>query len=273
MTTAIKTSAPAIVICLFASICFAKDWRGIVPLKSTRAEVEQKLGKPTEGSNSSYYYYRFPNELVVISFQVDPCEDCGLGWNVAAGTVTSIAIIPRRYLKKPVVSSKFQVAIASAGLIYYANPDEGLTIETFNGKVTGLFYEPTQEQSHIHCQRRGPCVVESQKTFDQYTILSWRDEKARLDNYSIQIKNAMGRGALVVTGKSSAERAGLMKRAERARKYLQSRGIESSRILIIDGGYREIPLFELNLYLLIEKIDRIYIYAQKDPLKNTRSPE
>lgn len=69
MTIAIKRSAAAIVICLaFASICFAKDWRGIVPLKSTRAEVEQKLGKPTEGSSWSYYY-RLPNELAVISFQ------------------------------------------------------------------------------------------------------------------------------------------------------------------------------------------------------------
>lgn len=132
MTTAIKRSAAVIVISLVASICVAKDWRGIVPLKSTRAEVEQKLGKPTEGSSWSYYY-RLPNELAVISFQAEPCDDCGLGWKVPAGTVTSIAIIPRHYSKKPVVSSKFKAVFANAGLTYYANPDEGLTIETFNG--------------------------------------------------------------------------------------------------------------------------------------------
>lgn len=162
---------------------------------------------------------------------------------------------------------------ANDSIIYYENSDEGLTIETFNGKVTGLFYEPTGEQSHIHCQRRGPCVVESRKTVDAYTILSWGDEKARLDNYSFQLKNTMGRGALVVTGKSSVERVRLMKRAGQAKKYLQSLGIESSRILIIDGGYSEMPLFELNLYLLIDKIDRIYLYPRKDPSINTRSPE
>jgi hypothetical protein len=46
------------VVCLwfamtaFASSVIAKDWRGIVPLRSTGADVEGLLGRPT----SSVYY-------------------------------------------------------------------------------------------------------------------------------------------------------------------------------------------------------------------------
>ena len=77
--------------------------------------------------------------------------------------------------------------------------------------------------------------------FDSYGDLSWEDEKARLDNFAIALRqdpNLIGY-ILVYAGRracvNEAKNRGL-----RAKKYLvETRGIQASRIKWIDGGYRE----------------------------------
>ena len=49
--------------------CEAKSWRGIVPLKSTRADVERLLGKP-----GKYNRYQFENERVSFDYSNGRCE-------------------------------------------------------------------------------------------------------------------------------------------------------------------------------------------------------
>jgi hypothetical protein len=75
----------------------AKGWRGIVPLHSTRSQVEQLLGPPTEQNTPSSVVYRTPNETVLIYYAKD--RPCGIGekysqWRVAPNTVTKIFITP-----------------------------------------------------------------------------------------------------------------------------------------------------------------------------------
>ena len=47
----------------------AKEWRGIVPLKSTRTDVERKFGKPDKLGN-----YEFKNERVSFDYGNGPCK-------------------------------------------------------------------------------------------------------------------------------------------------------------------------------------------------------
>jgi hypothetical protein len=79
-------------------------------------------------------------------------------------------------------------------------------------------------------------VVTSRK-FDEYGNIRFNDEKARLDNYAIQLQNeptAQG----VIIGYGSCQGEGET-RGNRAKDYLvNTRGIDGSRITVIDGGCR-----------------------------------
>jgi hypothetical protein len=77
-----------------ATACLAKEWRGIVPLRSTRADVERLLGTPTQRLGD-VYYYRLRQELAVIWFlKASPAMVCRRGWHASPDTVTAIGVIP-----------------------------------------------------------------------------------------------------------------------------------------------------------------------------------
>jgi hypothetical protein len=88
--TSIKIVFCCSLISGLAAVCSAKEWRGIVPLKSDRADVERLLGVPNQRSAFGYYY-RFHDVLAVVWFQSEPCDQCGWGWRVSPDTVTVYA--------------------------------------------------------------------------------------------------------------------------------------------------------------------------------------
>ena len=73
--------------------------------------------------------------------------------------------------------------------------------------------------------------------FDEYGNIRFNDEKARLDNYAIQLQNAPGsQGTIIVYGSCAGE---AQQRGDRAKDYLvNTRGIEAGRITVVDGGCR-----------------------------------
>jgi hypothetical protein len=90
--------------------------------------------------------------------------------------------------------------------------------------------------------------------FDEYGDIRFDDEKARLDNYAIQLQNAPGsQGYIIAYGTCSGD--GLcthtscivaQKRADRAKDYLvTTRGIDAGRIVTVDGGCRSAVNVEL----------------------------
>jgi len=90
--------------------------------------------------------------------------------------------------------------------------------------------------------------------FDEYGDITFNDEKARLDNYAIQLQNQPGsQGYIIAYGTCSGD--GLcthkscivaQKRAERAKDYLvNTRGIDAGRIVTVDGGCRSAVDVEL----------------------------
>ena len=78
--------------------------------------------------------------------------------------------------------------------------------------------------------------AESRK-FDEYGNIRFNDEKARLDNYAIQLQNEPGStGTILVYGSCAGE---AQQRGDRAKDYLvNTRGIEAGRITVVDGGCR-----------------------------------
>jgi hypothetical protein len=73
------------------------------------------------------------------------------------------------------------------------------------------------------------------RKFDEYGNIRFNDEKARLDNYAIQLQNEPGSTATIIVYGTCAGEG--QQRGDRAKDYLvNTRGIEAGRITVVDGG-------------------------------------
>ena len=92
-----------------------------------------------------------------------------------------------------------------------------------------------------------PGVPVKAKKFDEYPDVNFNDEKARLDNFAIQLQGEPGStGYIIAYGNKAGPSGGV--RADRAKEYLVgSRGIDATRIVVLDGGCRN----DLNVELWI----------------------
>jgi len=67
-------------------------WKGIVPLHSTRADVERLLGPPTEACKEACEYDT-KSEGVFVRYSSERCsKDNTNGWNVPPDTVLSLSV-------------------------------------------------------------------------------------------------------------------------------------------------------------------------------------
>jgi hypothetical protein len=251
-----------VIFCICAMLVMAghskvKEWRGIMPLRSTRADVERVLGAPTNPGGS---IYRTDNENVFIWYSGEPCKKGAALWDVPRDTVLSIAVYPRveldiadvrldedKYKKEPNPHRQ--------GIIYYIDEGEGVRIETFEGNVRSITYTPAAKDTHLRCPG-APATsgndenIPPPRKFDEYSDSPFSDEKARLDNLAIFLHQEPEMKGYIIAYAGRRSRAGeAQARAERAKKYVvNERGIERGRIVTIDGGHRED--LEVELYAL-----------------------
>jgi hypothetical protein len=102
------------------------------------------------------------------------------------------------------------------------------------------------------CQRTASCSFTVNqpavnRKFDEYGDIRFNDEKARLDNFAIQLQNEPGStGVIVAYGARTGPAGQAQARADRAKDYLvNTRGIDAGRIVTIDGGCKENLTVEL----------------------------
>lgn len=90
-------------------------------------------------------------------------------------------------------------------------------------------------------------IEETSKKFDEYYDITRNDEKARLDNYAVELQSEPGRqGYIIVYPKLKARSNEAQERAERISDYLiNSRGIDASRFTVKIGAARQNWLIEL----------------------------
>lgn len=121
----------------------AKEWRGIVPLRSTRADVERLLGPPESGSGSVYVT---EGERVSVTYSGRLCD---YGWRVPPDTVISFFVHP----KKPPKLSDLKLdekryerrrSYHVETVHYYIDLEAGInyTVESPGELVTGVEYYP-----------------------------------------------------------------------------------------------------------------------------------
>ncbi len=91
-----------------------------------------------------------------------------------------------------------------------------------------------------------PPVIVPRK-FDEFPNLAFDDQKARLDNLAIELANSPDSTGYIIVYQGRTSRTGQADRlGERARDYMvRTRGVDPSRVMIVNGGYREADEFEL----------------------------
>ena len=250
-----------------AAPSYGKEWRGITPLHSTRADVESLLGNPAKSFNNGESFYDLKDEVAVVSFETSGCDsttpagDCGWAFNVPLGTVTSIGVV---YKNPPPIAGfisggGFKEEQTCAGLVFYENRDEGITVEAYNGKALSVTYSHKAAEEYLDCPAQVPCSGPHYRKFDEYGNIGFEDEKARLDNVAIELQSApyLRLGILAYGGRRSRPDEAL-KRAERAKRYLIGvRNINPWQVVTASCGYRE----ELTVELVPHGIGAWRLYA------------
>jgi len=155
----------------------AKEWRGIVPLKSTRADVEKLLGKPNQLGR-----YELENERVHFYYATGSCnklESCVCF--VPKDTVLGISVEPEAYVKLSDLKLERGKYEKNRGghlptIVTYSNDDEGViyTVDDEDDEVMEITYVPTAED----CQnlikerrakkRQSPYLRHKRKCFENH---------------------------------------------------------------------------------------------------------
>ncbi len=150
----------------------AQEWRKIVPLKSTRTEVERLLG-----SNDKSYGidYELTDGVLSIEYSSGPCrKERHGGWNVPEGVVISFSFSPRSKQRETDLKldrKKFRRVIDThtGGITYYINDKDGITYEIQQGQVDGIEYYPPKRYEHLYC---GDPADEKKRPVKHATILA-----------------------------------------------------------------------------------------------------
>jgi hypothetical protein len=235
----------------------AQGWRGIVPLHSTRAEVEALIGPPMQPNGRTY---DLKDERVNVVYSEGACDNNKVEWNVPPDTVIGITIYPQ---KKLLISdlrtdlNKFEKLINphNPDSVSYNNKKEGIALGTkSNGEVVVIEYFSAARDSHLRCPQFVPNQLSNDEMayfkFDEYSTLPFSDEKARLDNFAVRLLREPGmKGYIIVFPGQGMPSGAAQARAKRAKDYLvKARGVDAVRIVTIKGARRE--KFEVELYAL-----------------------
>lgn len=234
-----------VLVLLYVAFPFQKKqgWEGIVPLHSTRSDVERLLGPSTDKCNC---VYNTQNETVYAEYAESKCKGYVAGWNVSADTLLRLTVslkARRQFSEVKIDSTKYRVRQDDTFTKYYSSREEGIEYSVSpEGIVTSMTYVPSKKDGYLRCS--GFPVEDGSLTdyqpFDEYGNLTFADESARLDTFVIMLDQLHLDGYIVVySGKNGCPGEAKI-RATRARDYLiHERNFDPQRIKGIDGGYRE----------------------------------
>ena len=141
----------------------------------------------------------------------------------------------------------------SAGTISSGQGTSSITVDTTNlpnnSTVTATVDVGGYERS---CPTSDSCSTGitgevPPRKIDEYGNIRFNDEKARLDNYAIELQNdPTATGQIICYGGRRGRTGEAQRRCDRAKDYLvNTRGISADRIQTVDGGYKEELTVEL----------------------------
>jgi len=234
-----------------------EPWQHLTLLKSTRQDVLKLLGP---SSSSCDCIYDTPDQILSMIYSSGgPCEPGIRGWNVPPNTLVGMLVTPKtkRTLAEwgiKVENYQRREDPFTLGNVLYSREADGVTILVVDGLVTRFEYGPKTNDRGLRCPDPKPVATPEAGLamyplgrLDMYGDLRFDDEKSRLDMLAHELLlKPDTRGYIIVYAGRRAHVAEAQTRANRAKRYLtRTFDIESSRIIAVDGGFREQLMVEL----------------------------
>jgi len=177
----------------------------------------------------------------IMAQAIDPCSQVSVASPSKVDPGMAVTFTATAGNTSPQVKYKWTT---SAGTISSGQDTSTMTVDTTG--LGGQTIEATVEVTEpgLKCSARSktsinPLIIENM-TFDAYGDIKWEDEKARLDNFAIQVMNEpSARGALIAFAGNPTYKGEAAFRLQRARDYLVSvRKVPAERLVTTDSGYR-----------------------------------
>jgi hypothetical protein len=150
-----------------AAPTFAKEWRGLAPMKSVREDVRRLLGEPAVEA-AAYEIYELAEETVWVEYVTYRCDvELPLGCPTAPVCKlpphTVLAVMVR--LHRPVPVSELDIDLSkleknpddhnSGRLFFYKDREQGFSVHVLDGAVVAYGYHPTKEDKKLfECPRK-----------------------------------------------------------------------------------------------------------------------
>lgn len=133
------------------------------------------------------------------------------------------------------------ITVDSTGL---GNQRLTATLLVDDGSADPLCRQNAQAVSMIAPEQKKIIVA---REFDECNNCTFDDQKARLDNLAVELQNDPStKGYIIAYGGRMSPIGQVERLMSRAREYLtQQRGIDESRLVIVNGGFREADSVEL----------------------------
>jgi hypothetical protein len=238
----------------------AEGWHGIVPLRSTRQDVERLIGQPATPGGSSY---QTSSVSVYVQYSDGPCEKgWPFGWDAPRDTVVMITISSKNKTLLADLNlneTKYQIWHEThlSNMVHYTNHEEGIDIQADEdrGIVISINYMPRAADNHLKCPEAlgrlppGRSQADSFFKFDAYGDIPFSHERERLDSFAAEMRRQPDKDGYIIAYAGMIAQVGEAKaRAQCAKKYLiKKHHIKPERIWAIDGGYRKAR--EAEMYL------------------------
>lgn len=256
----------ALLLCAAAARAQEAGWRGIVPLRSTRADVERLLGPPRGDCKC---LYDAAGAFVHVNYAQAPCKGYPSGWNVPEDTVLMLTV---REEGRPPLSElklddgRYKTAYDDALFTYYSSRAEGVQYVVSNEReVRSVAYFPRASDAGLRCR----CFPEEDESvfrtppFYDFAPRSLVTMDARLDNFAADAQNDPRAKVYAIVYEGRSARAAARYRAGVRDWLVNVRGIEAGRVFVTGGGLRE--RLEVELFLFPPSL------APPDP-RPTRAP-
>src|SRR5438132_2323488 len=130
----------------------AQGWRGLVPLHSTRADVERLLGAPIRSKGVASTFETKDGRVLAFYSNGGCNEDPTSDWNVPPGTLLTITVhqnykLPVKDLRLDSTKYERMSDFHVQGIVYYFSKEDGVRIsarvlEDNNEYVDNTTYEP-----------------------------------------------------------------------------------------------------------------------------------
>lgn len=237
-------------------ICSAQvneGWKGIRPLRTSKAEVEAKLG-PSKEKSCDLCEYSTENEEILIKYSTSRCTVGSAGWDVPSGTVLLINVTPKQRVKFS------DLNLDSRSLLFYG----GLRVNQTNGVMYKLDvfhpidfdsiqwtrYVPSIRDGDLRCHGFFPYNPMGATYHIFETLSRVEDANGFLDNVKLQADHNPDAHTYVIaysgedfSGKKFYDFLSNMKK-----HAFEKRKLSKDRMTFVDGG--RLKKFGVDVFMI-----------------------